>query len=279
VITPHGSLVPQLIEQKGKWKKKTWIAVFDQRTLEKASAVHLSTEIEAGHLGETGINPKSVSIIPNGVDPDLFIPLSEPVVEHFRKKYSIAPEEKIICFLGRINWMKGLDILVPACHALAADGVPFRLVLAGPDSDGYRTELEKMVSKERIWSRVLFTGALEGEEKKACLATSDVIVLPSRSENFGLAAAEGMAMSKPVVVTAGVGIAPDIQECRGGIVVSFDAVSLYTALHHILLAPDEGKKMGERGSTWARKQYSWPSIADRMLSLYSGILTQEQCGE
>jgi glycosyltransferase involved in cell wall biosynthesis len=272
IVSPHGSLVPELIERRGRWRKKTWIRLLDRKTLEGAYALHVTSENEARNLERLKIRPKRIEVIPNGVEGELFSLPPLGSVEVFRRKIGIDSQVDIILFLGRISWEKGLDILVQACGILSRRGISFVLVLAGPDPVGYRAYVEWMVSKERLNSRVIFTGQLSGSEKKACIAASQIVVLPSLSENFGIAAAEGMAMGKPVVVTEGVGIAPDVRECAGGDVVPFEVVPLAEAIGRILGDWALACEMGARAASFAKEHYSWPTIANRMLRLYEEVV-------
>src|ERR1039458_2682672 len=123
----------------------------------------------------------------------------------FRAKWGISPGEPLVLFLSRLIPRKGADILIEAfVQACPESG---RLVIAGPEGEpGYRAYLEKCARKSGAEARVIFTGAIYGEEKKAVLADTDVFALPSRYENFANVAAEAMACGIPVIVTDSCGI-------------------------------------------------------------------------
>ena len=100
-------------------------------------------------------------------------------------------------FLGRINWKKGLDRLIPAmAHVPGTD-----LLIAGNDEENYTPTLQALAERCGVAERVRFLGPVHGRDKWRLMATADVFALPSYSENFGIAALEAMACGVPVVVT------------------------------------------------------------------------------
>jgi glycosyltransferase involved in cell wall biosynthesis len=110
-----------------------------------------------------------------------------------------------VLFLSRIHPKKGLDLLIPAFRELLrswpADAQKPKLALVGPDADGYRSEVETMVREQGITEQVLWTGMLQGSEKVQAYVDSDLFVLPSYQENFGIAVAEAMAAGLPVIIS------------------------------------------------------------------------------
>ena len=80
------------------------------------------------------------------------------------------------------------------------------LVIAGPDADGYRSRIERLVDLHKLSDRVIFTGMLYGRERLEVLADSDLFVLPSHQENFGIAVVEALAAGCPVLVSDHVNI-------------------------------------------------------------------------
>ena len=95
-----------------------------------------------------------------------------------------------------------------------------RLVIAGPDDENFRETIERLVAAEGIADRVIFTGMLRGGRRVEALVDSDLFVLPSYQENFGIAVVEAMACGMPVVISDQVNIHDEITESGGGEVVS-----------------------------------------------------------
>src|SRR5207247_454433 len=104
-------------------------------------------------------------------------------------------------FIGRMHRVKGLMNLVAAWSEVRPKG--WRMMIAGSDEDGYRGELEKAVARHGLVRAIEFVGPAEGEHKQALYRNADLFVLPSYSENFGMAIAEALANELPVVTTRG----------------------------------------------------------------------------
>lgn len=135
-------------------------------------------------------------LVPNGVDTDFWHPAPEG---------RAASAEPVLVAVGRLEPVKGLDLLVAACAALAAAGRPVRLVIVGDGSQ--RTALERQAQSAGIADRMSFTGALPPAAIRAQLHAADLYVLPSRSEGMPLALLEAMATGMPAIAAQVGGVA------------------------------------------------------------------------
>ncbi|MFY9821784.1 MAG: glycosyltransferase [Thermoanaerobaculia bacterium] len=212
VVSPRGMLVPDLIARRGRWRKRAWMLLAERRTLARAAAVHATSTLEADEAARLGLPLPPVFVVPNGVE----IPAEKEGV----------PREPFLLFLGRVSWKKGLDRLIPALSR--CPGV--ELKVAGNDEEGLRPELERLARDAGVAGQVSFLGPVAGEEKASLLKRAAVLVLPSRSENFGNAVLEAMAAGCPVTVTPEVGLAEAVRETGAGIVADGDPDRLGAAL-------------------------------------------------
>jgi glycosyltransferase involved in cell wall biosynthesis len=114
-----------------------------------------------------------------------------------------------------------------------------------------------------------------GHEKSLLLQGADLFVLPSFSENFGIAVAEALAAGLPVIVTEGVQIAPDLEGAQAGLVIKSDLDSLRSALEKLLISPELRKVMGANARRLAQTQYHWPTITQNLIQAYEEILRGE----
>jgi glycosyltransferase involved in cell wall biosynthesis len=249
VVSPRGMLVADLIRRHGRWRKLAWMLLAERRTLERASALHVTSALEAEEAARLGLPLPPAFVVPNGVDP---IPEDG------------GPREPFVLFLGRVSWKKGLDRLIPAL-AHCPDVV---LKIAGNDEEGLRPELESLARDAGVAGRVEFLGAVEGEEKESLLRRAAVLALPSRSENFGNAVLEAMAAGCPVVVTPEVGLADTVREAGAGLVVDGAPEALGPALRDLLADPARRTEMGRRGAEAARESFGWDAVARQMEKLY-----------
>src|SRR5487761_358193 len=233
--------IPYVVEPMGMFRpivrnfrlKKLYHAALGSRLLRGAYRMIATSAQEKQELVNGGIDPARIIVRRNGID----VPVSLPPAGNFHSKWRIAPQTKIVLFLGRLVPKKSPDLLLDA-YALwrreTGDAVNSVLVLAGPEEDsGYSSRLKSLAAASGIGTSVLFTGPLYDEAKWAAYQDANVFVLPSQNENFGNSAAEAMACGTPVIVTDQCGISP-IVDGRAGLVVPHDARAIAAALKKLL---------------------------------------------
>jgi glycosyltransferase involved in cell wall biosynthesis len=256
ILTPRGMLVADLMVRKSRWLKWLWIAAFERRTIANAAALHLTSNIEREDFKALGLYARKIEIIPNGIDAPSVLDTAERN-GNFQRPY--------VLFMGRINWKKGLDRLIPAiAHVPEVD-----LVIAGGDEEGYRSCLETLAAQHCMADRVHFLGEVEGAAKWSLLYGAKLLALTSYNENFGLVVLEAMSAGCPVLVTPEVGLAGEVQASGTGLVVSGEPALIGKAISDLLRHPEKLELMGQNGRDVARSKYSWDSIATRMDSLYA----------
>ena len=207
-------------------------------------------------------------VVPNGLDMRGYATLPEPGA--FFAAHPELAGTKPILFLSRINFKKGLDVLVPAfAKALAVDPA-LRLVIAGPD-DGYQKTAEGFAATAGVADKILWLGMLSGEAKKAAFVDCAAFALPSWSENFGIAIVEAMACKAPVIVSDRVNIWREIEGAGAGLVSPPDIDAV--AAHILLLAGDRARatRMGEAGRRLVEERYDWAKIALDLERVYAKL--------
>ncbi|MBL8837870.1 MAG: glycosyltransferase, partial [Alphaproteobacteria bacterium] len=207
-------------------------------------------------------------VVPNGLELGEYAAL--PPQGAFRARHPEIGDRRIVLFLGRLNFKKGLDLLVPGFAQACTRHADLHLVIAGPD-DGMLADTRGFVAAAGIADRVTFTGMLTGTDKLAALADAYCFALPSYSENFGIAIVEAMACGVPVALSDKVNIWSDVAAAGAGLVgpPTVDEV----ARQIVALAADPGtaRTMGEAGRRLARERYSWDSIARQLESVYRSL--------
>jgi len=272
IISPHGSLMNEPLRNRNT-KKQIYISLIERKNLTDASAIHFTVETEKEEYIKAGLSLKKTIIIPNGLDIEEFNTITRDSATHFKEKFGIAPDKKIILFLGRLHRIKGLDTLIPAFAEIIKKEPKAVLVLAGPDDENYKREVLKFIDEVNLrTSDIVFTGMLVGEDKTAVYKESDVFVLPSYSENFGMVVVEAMYSCLPVVITKYVGIAPEIIKNNAGIVIKKSEKELTEAILKILNNPALAQKMGESGKRLVETEFSPGKIADKWIEKYKNII-------
>ena len=119
---------------------------------------------------------------------------------------------------------------------------------------------------------VLWTGFLEGADKLAALAAAQVFVLPSYSENFGIALVEALAAGLPCITTEGVAVSADVRECDAGLVVPSELSALTSALDRLLGDSDLRAKLGGNARRLAAQRFSLEAMGAALKRLYENVL-------
>ncbi len=126
--------------------------------------------------------------------------------------------KRVLLFLARLHAKKGCDLLIRAFAEVAARDERLRLVIAGPDDGDVRVELEQLARASAMAERILFLGLVEGDLKWSALENAEALALPSHQENFGVAVAESLASSVPVLISDKVNISREVAACGAGLV-------------------------------------------------------------
>lgn len=270
LVTLHGELDPWAIKHH-KWRKKIYWMLVQKRLLNGAAAIHAITSEEIHQMSALGIDTPA-TVIPNGINAEPFGgsfggTISDSLSNRLRDK-------RVILFLGRLHRKKGLDLLIRAFRSVRDAYEDVVLVIAGPDENGYQKYLEDLAQVAGVEDRTIFTGLLADEMKVGILHAADLFVLPSYSEGFSIAVLEAMAAGLPVLISRQCYF-PEVSEEGAGIVVETDTQQLASAMSQLLERPEDRRSMGEAGRNLVRERYTWPSIAQKMSTLYASILADK----
>lgn len=263
IVSPRGMLEPWAISYKRIKKNIAWYC-YQKRDLSTADGLHATSQAEAKQLKALGLSPP-IHLVPNGMDiPD------DVEVEWANATRSAGNVFRTALFLSRVHPKKGLPLLIEAWTRLRPQG--WRLIIAGPSEVGHSNEIATLVRQRGLAESVQIIGPQYGEEKALLLRSSSLFILPTYSENFGMAVAEALAYGIPVLTTTG---APwsELVEYRAGWWVAPNADSITEALSNALEKPiAELQAMGARGRELIRKSYGWDGVAERMIESYEGML-------
>lgn len=267
IVTIHGELEPWSLNFK-KHKKRIYSSLIQRRILRSAHVLHAITSKEVGSIKNFKINNEIV-VIENGIDLDEFqnLPPKQKLVED----YPELRDKKIVLFLGRLHISKGLDILIRAFSQIIGKHPDARLLLVGPDENGYKERIMKLIHEENVHGKVILTGILTGERKRSALCGADLFVLPSYSEGFSISILEAMASGLPVIITKQCNF-PEVEEQKAGIVINPYVDELAEAISKLLANAAIRQKMGENGKKLVMDKYNWEAISDKMVKLYRNIL-------
>lgn len=257
VYCPRGGLSPVTFKRGRLLKWLFWHLGGQKKALERVALFHAASRKEYEEIRALGFK-QPIAIIPNGID----------VPEILHKPF--GSKNRKLVFFGRIHPTKAVEHLVEAWGRVAAEFPEWSLEIAGPDC-GAVPSLKAMIEERKI-PRVSFVGEFSGIKKYEFLASADLYVLPSLTENFGITIAEALVCGTPSIASKGCpweGLAKN--ECGWWIDIGPDALAecLRSSLN---THPSTLEEMGLRGKAWMECEYTWTSVGARMKRAYEWIL-------
>ncbi len=266
-VYPHGMLDP--------WFKRTypikhlkkllyWRTV-ESRVLHDARGV-LFTTAEEARLAAHSFSPYRVQGTTVGCGLALDPVAQQATAEDFLALHPQLRGHRLLLFLARLHWKKGLDLLVDALGRVAASHPRLHLVVAGPDESGLRPALEQQARRLGVQDRITWTGMLQGRAKWGALRAAEAFVLPSRQENFGIAVAEALAAGTPVLISNQVNICRDVADGGAGLVGPDDVPGTTDLLNRWLaMSEAERARMRARATSVYEKHFHVDAAAKNLI--------------
>lgn len=261
MVSLRGMLEPWALRHK-YWKKRLAWVLYQKRDLQRATAIHVTAESEQASAAGLGLTNRLV-LVPNGVD----LVETDEAADPTLPRNPLKDGRRQALFLGRIHPVKGLSMLVEAWAKARPHG--WNMVVAGPDEGGHLAEVKAMVASKGLEEIFSFPGELAGIAKSAALRASDLLILPSHTENFGMAAGEALAHGIPVLTTQGTPW-ESLVKWKAGWWVPISAEGIAVALTEAARLPaSELAAMGQRGRRGVTEQFDWKALAGRMMTAYA----------
>lgn len=217
--------------------------------------LHVTSEAEsaASRLRLPGI---PAEVIPNGVE----LP-PEPAPRPWRPDGVLR-----LVTVSRLHPIKGIENLLRAIPSLSGE---VTLTICGTGEPAYVASLKELAVRLRIERRVRFVGRVESRERDAVFAETDICIVPSFSENFGMTVVEALARGVPVIAGTGTPWA-GIEGHRCGRWVDNDPESLAVAIRE--LQDEDLEAAGKRGRRWVATDFSWAAVGRKMKEAYDRLL-------
>jgi glycogen(starch) synthase len=209
-------------------------------------------------------------MIPNGVDAKEY-EKSTVDLNQFRRRFAL-PEEKIVLYVGRLVYEKGIQVLINAIPKIL-EKVNAKFVIVG---NGYMKEpLWEKIKHMGLAHKVLFTGFVDDETLRNLQKCADVSVVPSLFEPFGIVALEAMAAKSPVVVSDTGGLSEIVEHDLTGVKVYPDnPESLAWGVTRVLLDEAYANKLRENAYRLVVEKYNWKKISRQTKSVYERVLSE-----
>ena len=257
VFSPRGTLSKWATQHSRVRKNLVWHGG-QKSALLAADCVHATSQEEVEDIRRAGVSVP-IALIPNGVD-----------IPNMDLQPEVSKDQKTLVFLSRIHEKKGVDLLLHAWQQIAPLFPDWQLKIVGPLNGEYPRQMARL-AQDLSLPRATFEGELTGDKKTDAFAAADLFVLPTHSENFGMAIAEALAHGVPVITTKN---APwsGLEAKNCGWWIDLTLPTLVEALAAAMNQPPEKlQEMGSKGRDWMASSFAWSSVAQDMLLLYKWI--------
>jgi len=266
VVCPAGTLS---IFGRSKFFKRIYNFLWGVHIIRHAATCIAVTASELIEFRQYGVNPDDVIIIPNGVNPSDFPEIDKSA---FLKKFGLK-DVPFLLFMGRLNLIKGPDILLDAFVQLAPAFPDLHLVFAGPD-EGMLKYLMRTAENEKLSQRIHFLGYLTGNDKSAAYRTAKLLVVPSRQEAMSIVAVEAGICGLPVLMTDQCGFS-EVREVDYRLEVPATIEGIAAGLGSLLDARANLPELSEKWNSFVRRNFVWSAVGPRYCELYRKILASK----
>jgi D-inositol-3-phosphate glycosyltransferase len=249
----------------------------EQNVARRATAIITASDHERVLLERYyGAAPERMHTIPCGVDLEMFRPLDQ---EHSRLKLGLDPRRPVILWVGRLEKLKGVDILVGAVAQL--ERRDFTLLIVGGDerAHGLRAELEAQAREQGVAANVRFEGAVAHDRLPLYYSAAEVCVVPSYYESFGLVAVEAMACGTPVVASRVGGLVSTVQDGVSGYLIPWRCPEPFAEKLEVLLNNPELRGNFGRAARKSVERFRWRSVALQVAAVYDGAIAEYRAAQ
>ena len=271
IQTLRGALSPYS-RSRGWWKKIPYYYLKERPWLQKVAGLHVTTRQEAEELAKLRLkapchllaNPINLNHLRNDAQER----------EKWRQKYKINFKEPVMMICGRQHHKKGLDLLPSVLKQLSH--LSWKILLIGQDEDGSGARFKTDLAKHSLESRLIELASLPAQELNCIYNAADLLLLPSRHENFGNVVIEALACSCAVAVSDKTGVGGDLLHgapANFGAVLPRQARAWADWLEAWLRNPQRADK---NCAQWVAQHYSSEAVADQAVAIYRQILQSRQ---
>lgn len=267
VVCPAGALP---VYGRSRLLKISYNWIVGSRIIRDAGACVAIAGNEIAQFAEYGVPAGNVTIIPNGIDPEEF---AHPDPGAFRARFGL-PHAPLILFMGRLNPIKGPDMLLQAFVDARLAHQGYHLVFAGSDG-GLLDPLKAGAARAGVEENVHFIGHVGAPDKAGAYCASDLLVIPSRQEAMSIVVLEAGACDRPVLITDRCGF-DEVERIGGGRVVPASSDGIKSGLLGLLNDAAGLPSMGQRLGEFVRRNFLWEFACKRYLDLFSTLHGKER---
>lgn len=245
----------------------------ERRLVQEVDRIVAATEHEQRLLEQIyGVFRSRIEVVPLGVDRDRFRPREQAEA---RRTLSLDSDAQILLAVGRIEPLKGLDILIEALAEMTERTRLQLLIVGGDDRSEHEVaRLHQVAQSAGVAGHIRFVGAVLHEDLNTYYNAADVVVVPSFYESFGLVAVEAMASGVPVVASRVGGLASTIIDGRCGYLIPWRCPGPFAEKLDLLLENRSLRDALGTAAAISMEHYEWFSVAQRLSAIYETLIRE-----
>ena len=272
IASPHGMLDDWSLGEK-RFKKSIFLKLFVRKYFENATVVHCTAKAEIDQVRKSIKTVQNFFCVPPFVQPiDLETANAELVFDSFPEISRDLPK---LLFLSRLHPKKGPEFLLDAAGILMQRNIPFQVLMVGPGDEGYVRTLKERAKKLGIAEHVVWTGLVKDPLKTSMYLASDIFVLATHQENFGIVLAEAMLAGVPVVTTRGTDIYQEVEQ-HGAVIAETNADSIASNIEKLIANPEDRNRRSELGKQGVAEWLSENNILEGHRKMYQMAIERNQ---
>lgn len=254
------------------------VSYFEWSTAQNVDKIVTVSHAMREDLTRHGWPNSKISVVWNGVDPQRYDPnlCNSEEVEAVRKSYGVKSDEKLLLFLGRLTWVKGVSSLIQAMPAVLEEFPKVKLVVLGKGEQ--QNDIVETASRLGISDKVICRFEFVPEDERILhYAASDACIFPSTYEPFGIVSLEAMAMAKPLIVGANgvVGfreqVVPSGPDQNGVHVNGGNSADIAWGIKEVFSDLNRAKVWGDNGRKRVLQYFTWRKAAEQTLHVYESM--------
>jgi len=269
IVRPLGVLNRWGMENRRMLVKALSFRLLDLPLLKKAAAMHYTSRMEMEDAARFGLTNLQ-RVIPIGIDLAPFDSL--PPRSVFSAHFPETAATRNLLFLSRIDVKKGLDLLINAFAKISPSQTNTRLIICGDGDPALIGKLKTMATAGGVADRITWAGQVTGELRLAAFSAAELFVLPSHSENFGIALLEAMAAGLPCISTDQVALAVEAAGLGAVCAVACEKSALSEAMRSLLGDVGECARLAKAAKEIATIRYSLKAMGAGLKDLYESVL-------
>lgn len=268
VVSTHGCLMDWGLGRK-RWKRFPYWYLFTRPTLLRANAIHYVSNGERVKSQKRFKNSIQSYIVPNCLNLEDYVLQTDKIAD-FRNSLRIPRDAFIVSFLSLIRPRKGLELLIKAFSHLGAENV-FLLIGGAVESRKYLKSLKTIIQNYNLNSKVMWLGLIKPQELSSFYGASNLFVLPSFEEAFGMVVVEAMACGVPVLVSREVPIWQEIVQDQAGLTVNFSPEDIANNISKLVSNPHLLQSFSKNAGESVKNRYDIEKVASLMKKSYEDV--------